>query len=309
MTTAAATGAASLTGGAAAARGALAGRAVVITGMSGAGKTLALKSLEDLGYEAVDNLPLSLLGPLLRPADPPRPVAIGIDIRTRDFGVAPMLAEIDRVMAESAVAIDLVFVDCDDEILARRFTETRRRHPLAADRPLLDGIAHERQLISPLRGRAGIVIDTSNLRPSELKTVLAGHFALERTATLVLFVLSFSYRRGLPREADLVFDARFLANPHYDAKLRPLTGRDPAIAAYVEADAGFAPFFAGLTGLIAPLLPRFQAEGKSYLTIAIGCTGGRHRSVFVAERLAEWLRERGERVDLRHRDLEEGDVP
>ncbi len=290
------------------------GRVVVVTGMSGAGKTLALKLLEDLGYEAVDNLPLNLLAPLL--SAPPsgaahvrkrRPIAIGIDIRTRDFGAAPLVAELDRLAQGNAIDLRLVFLDCDDEILARRFTETRRLHPLAVERPLADGIAHERQLVVPLRDRADVVIDTTDLRPAEFKSALTGHFGLDRTAPLVLFVTSFSYRRGLPRQADLVFDARFLANPHYDAALRPLTGRDPRVAAYIEADTAFAPFFTGLAGMIEPLLPRFVAEGRSYLTIAVGCTGGRHRSVALAEKLTSWLRHRGHKVELRHRDLEEGD--
>jgi UPF0042 nucleotide-binding protein len=284
------------------------GRVVVITGMSGAGKSLTLKLLEDMGYEAVDNLPLTLLGPLLSAPGPgrKRPTAIGIDIRTRDFGAAPLLAELDRLAQGRALDLTLVFVDCDDEILARRYTETRRLHPLAAERPLADGIAHERQLIAPLRNRADLVLDTSNLRPAELKTVLAGHFGLERAAPLVLFVTSFAYRRGLPREADLVFDARFLSNPFYDDALRALTGRNSKVAAFVEADPAFAPFWSSLIAMIGPMLPRFVAEGRNYLTIAIGCTGGRHRSVAVAEKLTGWLRQQGQKVDLRHRDLDEG---
>jgi len=289
------------------------GRVVVVTGMSGAGKTLALKFLEDLGYEAVDNLPLTLVGPLLgaplpNPNQRRRPIAIGIDIRTRDFGASTMLAELDRVAAGRGVTLRLLFLDCDDEVLARRFTETRRLHPLAVERPLGDGIAHERQLIAPLRGRADVVLDTSNLRPAEFKTALTGHFGLERAAPLVLFVTSFSYRMGLPREADLVFDARFLSNPYYDAALRPLTGRDTRVASYIDADAAFAPFWTSLTQMIGPMLPRFVAEGRNYLTIAIGCTGGRHRSVAVAEKLTGWLRQQGQKVDLRHRDLVEGDT-
>jgi UPF0042 nucleotide-binding protein len=285
-------------------------KVVVVTGMSGAGKTLALKALEDLGYEAVDNLPLSLLGAVvLRPDERVRrPLAIGIDIRTRDFGVASMLAEMDRLKDGGCLAMTLVFIDCDDEVLSRRFTETRRRHPLAVDRPLADGICHERELISPLRGRSDLVIDTTALPPAELKRVLAGQFGLDAKPSLTVFVTSFSYRRGLPREADLVFDARFLKNPHYDPLLRPLTGRDPAVAAYVAGDPGFDQFFATLTALLDPLLPRFAAEGKSYLTIAVGCTGGRHRSVVIAEQLTHWLRDRGQRVDLRHRELEEGET-
>lgn len=282
-------------------------RVVVVSGMSGAGKTQALKTLEDLGYEAVDNLPLSLLGPLVRPGGRDHPLAIGIDIRTRDFGVATMLAEMDRLHRQSHLSMTLLFMDCDDDTLCRRFTETRRRHPLAADRPLIDGIRHERELLEPLRERSDLVVDTSLSPPGELKRLLSGHFGLEQKPGLVVFVTSFSYRRGLPREADLVFDARFLANPHYVPELRPLTGRDSRVADYVRADPGFAQFFTALRDLIGPLLPRFAAEGKSYLTIAVGCTGGRHRSVTIAEMLAQWLREHGQRVDLRHRELEEGE--
>jgi UPF0042 nucleotide-binding protein len=281
---------------------------VVVTGMSGAGKSLTLKWLEDLGYEAVDNLPLSMLGALLRGGQAGKPLAIGIDIRTRDFGAQSMMAELERLREETKVPLFLLFLESDDDMLSRRFTETRRRHPLAIDRPLLDGIAHERKLISPLKSRADLVIDTSSLPPAELRRVLAGHFQREAKAPLLLFVTSFSYRRGLPREADLVFDVRFLDNPHYVPDLKPHSGKDEDVAAFIAADPGFAPFFAGLTALIRPLLPRFTAEGKSYLTIAIGCTGGRHRSVYVAEKLAAWLREQGQQVDLRHRDLEEGEI-
>jgi len=281
---------------------------VIVTGLSGAGKTLALKGLEDLGWEAVDNLPLSLLASLVRSdSGLARPLAVGIDIRTRDFGVEPVLDTVERLIDEGRGRVDLLFLDCSDEALCRRYTESRRRHPLAADRPLQDGIRHERALLLPLRARADLLVDTTDLPPAGLRRLLAGHFAGgDERRGLVVFVISFAYRNGLPREADLVFDARFLANPHYRPELRPLTGRDAAVAAYVTADPAFTPFIDGLTGLLAPLLPRFAAEGKSYLTIAIGCTGGRHRSVAVAERIAAWLRDRGERVDLRHRELEEG---
>ncbi len=277
---------------------------VVVTGMSGAGKTLALKALEDLGYETVDNLPLSLLGALVRPGECGRALAIGIDIRTRGFGVTSILAEMDRVRAEGGTTMRLLFIDCDDEELGRRYTETRHRHPLALDRPLIDGIHHERGLVSPLRERADVVVDTTGLAPGDLKRVLGGHFCLEAKTSPVIFIVSFSFRRGLPREADLVFDTRFLDNPHYIAELRPLDGRDPRVVEHVEADKGFAPFFDSLTTLLEPLLPRFAAEGKSYLTIGVGCTGGRHRSVAVAEKLAGWMRQRGHAVDLRHRELE-----
>lgn len=283
------------------------GRVVIVTGLSGAGKTSALKVLEDLGYEAVDNLPVSLLSSLVRPGEGiGRPLAVGIDIRTRDFGVEPIGVALDALGAERGLDVRVLFLDCDDDVLRRRFTETRRRHPLAADRPLIDGIRHERTLVSPLKRRADVVFDTSALAPGEFKRVLGGHFGLAADQGVMVFVTSFAYRNGLPREADLVFDVRFLSNPHYVADLKPLTGRDAGVAEYVAADGAFPAFFRSMTDLLAPLLPRFSAEGKSYLTIAVGCTGGRHRSVFVSERLAAWLKEQGVRVELRHRELEEG---
>ena len=279
-------------------------RLVLVTGMSGAGRSIALKAIEDLGYEAVDNLPLSLLGALVNPTVGARkPLAIGVDVRTRDFGAQPFLDELDALMARPDLEVRLIFLDCEDDVLRRRYTETRRRHPLATDRPVMDGIEHERRLIAPLRARADLVIDTSHLSLHDLRRTLQGHFALDVDSTLAIFVVSFSYRHGIPREADLVFDVRFLANPHYDPALRPLSGADAAIGAFIDADPGYAPFFKSLTGLIEPLLPRFRSEGKSYLTIAVGCTGGQHRSVYVAERLAEWLRARGQHVSIAHRDV------
>jgi UPF0042 nucleotide-binding protein len=283
-------------------------RTLLVTGMSGAGKSLALKALEDIGYEAVDNLPLSLLSSLVTPdAGGRRPLAIGVDIRTRDFGVEPFLHEIDEMMRHPGLDVRLLFMDCEDEVLRRRFTETRRPHPMAIDRPVTDGIEHERRLVSPLRDRADAVIDTSNVEINDLRRLVHGKFALDSATVMALFITSFAYRRGLPREADLVFDVRFLANPHYEADLQDLTGRDGRVGAFVAADPGFEPFFKSLTGLLDPLLPRFHREGKSYLTIAIGCTGGRHRSVFVAEKLAQWFRGNGQEVGVAHRDANPGD--
>ncbi len=279
-------------------------RVLLVTGMSGAGKTAALKALEDIGFEAVDNLPLSLLASLVRPpAGSARALSIGVDIRTRDFEVAPFLRRVEELADDRAAQVRLLFLDCRDDVLQRRFSETRRRHPLAGDRPPPDGIARERRLVTPLRDRADVVIDTSNLRLGDLKRILQGHFAPDASARLTVFVTSFSYRRGLPPEADIVLDVRFLANPHYRPALRALTGRDEAVAAFVAADEGFAGFFEHVARMLEHALPRYAREGKSYLTIAAGCTGGRHRSVFVAERLAAWLRARGERVGVAHRDL------
>jgi RNase adapter protein RapZ len=280
------------------------GRLLVVTGMSGAGRSTALKALEDLGYEAVDNLPLSLL-PNLMSAPAPLPLAIGVDVRTRDFGVGALLGALDRLVVEHKLDLKIVFLDCEDERLVRRYTETRRRHPLAGDRPVTDGIVLERQRVSPLRDRADLVIDTTALSPGDLKRLLHGQFALGAISGITIFLTSFSYRHGLPRDADLVLDVRFLRNPHYVATLRPLTGRDREVGAFIESDADFVPFFDRLCAWLAPLLPRYESEGKSYLTIAVGCTGGRHRSVYVAERLALWLSRQGRPVGIGHRDLDQ----
>ena len=277
---------------------------VLVTGMSGAGKSTALKMLEDLGYEAIDNLPLRLLRRLLAPEDDRlSALAIDVDIRTRDFDAESFIAEVAPLAAREDLAVDLVFLDCDDGMLRRRFTETRRRHPLARDRPVMDGIAHERRLMLRLRDSADLVIDTSRLAIPEFRRLMTRRFALDAGPEMAVSVTSFSYRRGLPREADLVFDVRFLANPHYVERLRPRSGKDRQVAAYVEKDAAFGPFFESLTGMLRDLLPRYAREGKSYLTIAIGCTGGRHRSVYVAERLARELGSEGRAVSVNHRDL------
>ncbi|MFN4088925.1 MAG: RNase adapter RapZ [Alphaproteobacteria bacterium] len=279
-------------------------RVVLVTGMSGAGKTTALKALEDAGFEAIDNLPLRMVRGLVSAMeDAGRALAIGIDVRTRDFGSHQLLAEIDGLMDELGVPVFVVFLDCDDEAIERRYTETRRRHPLAEDRAPLDGIRYERRLLAPLRERADLLIDTTLLNVHDLRRLLQGQFRLQRGAGMHVFVTSFSYRRGLPREADLVFDVRFLQNPHYEIALRDRTGQDPDVAAFVSADRGFAPFLDNLVGLLDVLLPRYESEGKSYLTIAFGCTGGKHRSVHLAERIGAWLRQRGIGTTVAHRDI------
>jgi UPF0042 nucleotide-binding protein len=279
-------------------------RVVLVTGMSGAGKSSALKALEDLGYEAVDNLPISLLDSLIAgTAARPRPLAIGVDIRTRDFAAGSVLQELDGLIRHKELDVRLLFLDCRTGVLQQRYSETRRRHPLAADRPVIDGIRHERTLVAPLRDRADLVLDTSDLTIADTRRALEGHFRLEAAPGLALFVTSFAYRYGVPREADLVFDVRFLANPHYEPEMRGLTGLDPAVGRFIAADPGYAVFFDALTALLRPLLPRFAQEGKSYLTIAIGCTGGKHRSVYVAERLAAWLAAEGRPAGVLHRDI------
>ncbi|MGP1394144.1 MAG: RNase adapter RapZ [Inquilinaceae bacterium] len=279
-------------------------RVILVTGLSGAGMSTALDALQDMGHEAVDNLPITLVPALIdEEQQQGRPLAIGIDSRTRDFAADHLLSRLEALRARSDLDVRLLFVDCDANVLQQRFTETRRRHPLALDRPVSDGIRREQRLLDPLRDHADLTIDTSILTIHDLRRLLEGHFAIGREPGLFVFVTSFSFRRGLPREADLVFDVRFLVNPHWDPDLRPLTGRDTAVQRAVAADPGFDSFFGGLTGLLGPLLPRYNHEGKSYLTIAIGCTGGKHRSVFVAERLAAWLKSQGHRLGLSHRDL------
>lgn len=282
-------------------------RVTLITGLSGAGLSVALKALEDQGYEAIDNLRLSLVPPLVQAAGEGerRPLAIVIDSRTRDFHAAALMRELEALRARPELEVDLVFLECGNEVLRRRFTETRRRHPLATDRRVTDGIQLERTLLDPVKSAADVVIDTTTLSLHDLRRLMATQFALGGTPALTVFVTSFSFRQGLPREADLVFDVRFLKNPHWVPELRPKSGLDREVDEHVASDPDFMLYFSRLTGLLEPLLPRYAREGKSYLTIAVGCTGGRHRSVAVAERLTAWLDGRGVRVVVNHRDLAE----
>jgi UPF0042 nucleotide-binding protein len=282
-------------------------RVLLVTGMSGAGRSTALKALEDFGYEAVDNLPAALVPALIEHAAAGEPaIAIGADVRTRGFAVESLLEMLDTVTRHSGRKFAVLFIDCDDEPLERRYTETRRPHPLAGDQPVMDGIRRERELLRPLRDRADLVIDTSTLSAADLKRLMSGHFALE-AGGLRVFVTSFAYRCGIPRDADLVFDVRFLDNPYYVPALRGLSGCDPAVAVHIERDADFPPFFDHLWRLLRPLLPRYEMRGKTYLTIAIGCTGGRHRSVYVAERLVARIRAAGWPAQAAHRDLPAAD--
>ncbi len=288
-------------------------RVVLVTGMSGAGRSSGMRILEDLRYEAIDNLPISLLGRLLYPSgtreeDRKGPLAIDVDIRTRGFREGAFRDLLRPLRLREDIDLKVVFFDCDDQMLRRRFTETRRRHPLAEDRPLMDGIRHERELLAGLRDSADLLVDTSNLSLPALRDLLSGNFRLDIGSELTISVTSFAYRRGLPREADLVFDVRFLANPHYEETLRLLSGRDASVAAFIRGDPAFEPFIDQLSTFVRTLLPRYEHEGKTYLTIAIGCTGGRHRSVYVAELIGEMISSEGRAAILRHRELD-GDAP
>jgi UPF0042 nucleotide-binding protein len=277
---------------------------LLVTGISGAGRSTTLKIFEDLGYEAIDNLPLKLLPQfVVTEGRGQQPLAIGIDIRSREFSVEQFLIEFDVLIKRSLADVRTIYLDCTDEVLQRRFSETRRRHPLARARSLMTGIQDERQSILPLRDMADLVVDTSELAINDLRRLLRGHFATDGEQSVAIFVVSFSYRYGVPREADIVFDSRFLANPYYDKDLRPLNGLDDRVAKFVKNDPGFDEIFQSFTRLLELLIPRFQSEGKSYLTIAIGCTGGRHRSVFLGEELVAWLRKNGQNADIMHREL------
>lgn len=264
-------------------------RVVLVTGLSGGGKGSILRALEDIGYEAVDNPPLTLLGAILARSE--APLAVGVDARTRGFDAEAVLAALQRLRATPGLDPELVFTWADEATLLRRYTETRRRHPLAPRGRVTDGIAAEQSLTAPLRECADLVIDTTELPLPELRQRIERHFGSSGGAAtpLAVTLVSFAYARGLPREADLVFDARFLRNPHYDPILQPKTGLDPAVGAYIAADPDYPGFFATLTELMGLLLPRFVQEGKKYTTITIGCTGGRHRSVWLVEQLGAWL--------------------
>jgi UPF0042 nucleotide-binding protein len=285
---------------------------VLVSGLSGAGKSTALKILEDLGYEAVDNIPLSLLPKLTLGADgvaplpPGRAIAVGVDSRTRDFNPQTFVAQLDDLARRPGIALQLVFFDCDDDVLQNRFSSTRRRHPMARDRRVMDGVEYERKLMAPVRDRADRTIDTSRLALPELRQLIAAEFGLDAEPALHVLVTSFGYGRGLPREADLVFDVRFLANPHYDDRLREKTGDDAEVGRYIAADPKFAPFFRALSDMLLGLLPHYLNEGKRHLTVAIGCTGGRHRSVFVANELTKLMAAKGFPVAVRHRDKDRG---
>jgi UPF0042 nucleotide-binding protein len=287
---------------------------LLVTGMSGAGKSTALRALEDLGFEVVDNLPLSLLGRLLAMPDDhaeaggSRPLAIGIDTRTRAFEADRVIAKVRSLREEAGLDVRMLFLDCTGDELTRRFSATRRRHPLALDRAASDGIAREREIMAPLRRWADVIIDTTSYSVNDLRRVIREKFAREADELLTLTLTSFGFGRGIPRDADLVFDLRFLSNPHWQPELRPLTGLDAEVGAFIRTDPDFDTAMSRIADLLISLIPRYRDEGKSYLTVAFGCTGGRHRSVFAAEEMRRRLAAAGLSPTVVHRDIraEEG---
>jgi UPF0042 nucleotide-binding protein len=283
-------------------------RILLVTGLSGAGKSTGLRTLEDIGWEVVDNLPLSLLEHLLSTplakgsSNRRRPLAIGIDSRTRAFDAKRVVEQIKAIAGDQDYPVETLFFDCAGSELLRRYSETRRRHPLAPDRPATDGIAAERELMAPLRRWADHVVDTTDSDPPALQQQIRQLFGSGEEAP-TLTIMSFGFSRGLPRSADIVLDVRFLRNPHWDTDLRPLTGMEGAVGDYIAADDSYEDALSRIEDLILFLLPRYQAEGKSYVSVAFGCTGGRHRSVHVAERVAARLRAEGFSPTVEHRDL------
>jgi len=283
-------------------------RLLLVTGLLGAGKTTALKVLEDLGWEVIDNFPIRFLEGLIdSPARPEGdirpPLAIGFDTRTRGFDPNRIIAQVKQLTARDDIELTTLFLDCSGKELERRYNETRRRHPLADGMPVAAGIAAERELLSPMRRWADMVIDTSEFSVNELQQVIRERFVAESTQAMTVTVSSFGFSRGMPPAADLVFDMRFLDNPHWIAELRPLTGRDAAVGDHIRKDPAFTEAFERIRDLILVLLPRYQAQGKAYVHIAFGCTGGRHRSVFTAEQIAAALRTSGFSPTLLHRNL------
>ena len=278
---------------------------LIVTGMSGAGRTTAINALEDLGYEALDNFPLSLFEALIAPVvGTPAPIAVGVETRTRGFSARAVIDTVDTLRRDWRAGAGLLFLDCSDDVLLSRFNQTRRRHPLAPAEDPSTGIARERDVLRDVREHADAVIDTTEMTPHELKAELEARFALDRSAGMTVTLQSFSYKRGTPHGADMVIDTRFLGNPYWEAELRALDGRDDRIQVFVRSDPLYAAFFEKLCEMVTMLLPAYRAEGKAYFTIAFGCTGGRHRSVSVAEDLGRRLAGEGWPVSVRHRELE-----
>ncbi|WP_170584973.1 RNase adapter RapZ [Ruegeria arenilitoris] len=279
-------------------------RIVLVTGPSGAGRSTAIHVLEDLGYEAIDNLPMGLLLRLMEGADPSRPMALGIDARNRDFSTIGFIELVAKLGRMSQVDLSTLYLDCSDDVLLRRFSETRRRHPVATDASPETGVRQEKELLEPIREIADTLIDTSVLNVHQLRSEVERWFAPEGGRHLAVSIESFSYKRGLPLGLDMVFDCRFLANPYWRPELREADGRNPDVASYVQADTNYAAFFERVVELLLSLLPAFKAEGKTHLSVAFGCTGGQHRSVAMAEAVAKALAEQGQPVAIRHREME-----
>jgi UPF0042 nucleotide-binding protein len=276
---------------------------VVVSGPSGAGRSTAINVLEDLGFEAIDNVPLSLV-PRLTDRALTRPLAIGLDVRNRDFSTDAVTDLLGSLQQQGEIDAQLLYLDANEDTLVRRYSETRRRHPLAPDEPAIQGIRREADLLHPLRKQAEFLLDTSDLSPHDLKARLTDWFGERGSALFGVSLQSFSYKRGPPKDVDMTFDCRFLKNPYWDPTLRSGDGRDKGVGAYIETDPRTLQFIAKVTDLLMMLLPAFREEGKSHLSVGFGCTGGQHRSVYITEQVANALAKQGWQVSKRHRELD-----
>ena len=282
-------------------------RILLVTGVLGAGKTTALRALEDLGWETIDNFPIRLLERLIDTPDLANQahgaLAIGFDSRTRGFDPVAVIHLVKMLSRRNDLIVSTLYLDCSGEELQRRYNETRRRHPLAADMPVMAGISAERELMEPLRRWAEMVINTTAFSSNQLTQAIREQFGSDSAPGITVTVTSFGFARGMPPVADFVFEMRFLDNPHWVAELRPLTGRDAPIAEFIRRDPAFSESFERIRDLLLLVLPRFAVQGKAYVHIAFGCTGGKHRSVFMAEQIGAALREAGFSPTMLHRNL------
>ena len=276
---------------------------VLVTGPSGAGRTTAINFLEDAGFEAIDNVPLTLAPRLFEGPSLNRPLALGLDTRNRDFSAIQMMETIEELSSKPSLKVEVLYIDCAVDVLIRRFSETRRRHHLSPDGAALAGIQMDLDLMQPARARANILIDTTTLSPHELRAQITQYFVPQKVKKLAISVQSFSYKRGVPRGVDMMFDCRFLRNPYWDKGLSDQNGLSTAVQAYVSTDKNFLPFRKQVLALAELVIPAHQAEGRSYLSIGFGCTGGKHRSVTMAEKLRKDLQLSGWHVSIRHREL------
>lgn len=277
---------------------------VLVTGPSGAGRSTAINVFEDIGFETIDNMPLSLLPKLLSGHPNGREIALGVDIRARDFSVGTVLDFYEEIKNTEGFSAAMLFLDCDTNILVQRYSETRRRHPLTPDEAPETGIEKEKKILTKLRVLADVLIDTTNLSPHDLKAELKNWYGDTDKTHLAITIHSFSYKRGVPRGIDMTYDCRFLKNPHWEQALRSLNGKDITVAEFVKSDKRFDEFFERLIGMCNFLLPAYIDEGKAHFSLGLGCTGGQHRSVCLAEVLGKTLADSGWQVSIRHRELE-----
>jgi UPF0042 nucleotide-binding protein len=277
---------------------------ILVTGPSGAGRNTAINVLEDIGFETINNMPLSLIPKLLTGPSHGRQIALGVDIRTRDFSVGAVLDIHEEIKRTEGFGSTILFLDCNTDALVRRYSETRRRHPLTPEEMPEFGIEQEKKLLSTLRLRADVLVDTTKLSPHDLKLELKTLFGKSDDGQLAITLHSFSYKRGVPRGIDMVYDCRFLNNPYWDKSLRAKNGTEIEVADYVKADLRFDEFFERLIDMCEFLLPAYIDEGKAHFSLGLGCTGGQHRSVCVAEALGKTLADSGWHVSIRHRELE-----